>query len=53
VQAEVHDLVPEVLARADSGERLKDAVAAVAEATGVGKRDLYAAALAARGASKR
>ena len=53
VQAEAHDLVPEVLARADAGERLKDAVAAVAEATGVGKRDLYAAALEARGALKR
>ncbi len=48
-RAEVADLVPEVLARADGGERLKDAVAAVAEATGVVKRELYAAALAARG----
>ncbi len=41
-------LVPQVLARADAGERLKDAVAAVAEATGVAKRELYEAALAAR-----
>ena len=49
VQAVAQDLVPEVLARADAGERLKDAVSAVAEATGVVKRDLYAAALAARG----
>lgn len=42
------DLVPEVLARVDGGERLKSVVAEVAEATGVVKRDLYAAALAAR-----
>ncbi|ROS78713.1 16S rRNA (cytidine(1402)-2'-O)-methyltransferase [Cellulomonas sp. PhB143] len=42
------DLVAEVLSRADAGERLKDAVAAVAEAAGVPKRDLYGAALAAR-----
>ncbi len=48
VQAVAADLVPEVLARADAGERLKDAVSAVAESTGVAKRDLYAAALAAR-----
>ncbi|MCB2176849.1 MAG: 16S rRNA (cytidine(1402)-2'-O)-methyltransferase [Actinomycetales bacterium] len=45
----VADLVGEVLARADAGERLKDVVAEVAEATGVAKRDLYAAALAVRG----
>lgn len=43
------DLVPEVLARADAGERLKDVVAEVAGAGGVSKRELYAAALAARG----
>lgn len=43
------DLVAEVLARADGGERLKDAVAEVAQVAGVPKRDLYAAALAARG----
>ncbi|NTW40608.1 MAG: 16S rRNA (cytidine(1402)-2'-O)-methyltransferase [Cellulomonadaceae bacterium] len=42
------DVVAEVLARADAGERLKDAVGAVAEATGLSKRELYAAALAAR-----
>jgi len=42
-------LVPEVLARADSGERLKDAVSDVAASAGVPKRELYAAALAARG----
>jgi 16S rRNA (cytidine1402-2'-O)-methyltransferase len=43
------ELVPEVLARADAGERLKDAVTDVATAAGVTKRDLYEAALAARG----
>ena len=42
-------LVPEELARVDSGERLKDAVADVAASAGVPKRELYAAALAARG----
>jgi len=47
--ATVADVVAEVVARADTGERLKDVVADVAEATGVPKRELYAAALAARG----
>ncbi|MFC0712465.1 16S rRNA (cytidine(1402)-2'-O)-methyltransferase [Cellulomonas biazotea] len=42
------DLVAEVLSRADAGERLKDVVAEVATAAGMPKRDLYAAALAAR-----
>ncbi|MFI2753325.1 16S rRNA (cytidine(1402)-2'-O)-methyltransferase [Cellulomonas sp. P22] len=42
------DLVAEVLARADAGERLKDAVSDVAETAQVPKRELYAAALAAR-----
>ena len=46
--ATTQDLVAEVLARADAGERLKDAVAEVAEAARVPKRELYAAALAAR-----
>ncbi|MGC5166802.1 16S rRNA (cytidine(1402)-2'-O)-methyltransferase [Luteimicrobium sp. DT211] len=51
--ASVEELVDEVLERVAAGERLKEAVAAVAEASGVGgggvsKRDLYAAALAAR-----
>jgi 16S rRNA (cytidine1402-2'-O)-methyltransferase len=46
--ASTADLVAEVLARADSGERLKDAVADVATIAGIPKRDLYAAALAAR-----
>jgi hypothetical protein len=44
----VDELVPEVLARVAAGERLKTAVADVATAAGVAKRDLYAAALAAR-----
>ena len=43
------DLVPEVLARVDAGERMKDAVAELAGAGGVSRRELYAAALAARG----
>ncbi|RHA43942.1 16S rRNA (cytidine(1402)-2'-O)-methyltransferase [Cellulomonas rhizosphaerae] len=47
--ASTADLVAEVLARADAGERLKEAVADVATTAGVAKRDLYAAALAARG----
>ncbi|HUX70362.1 MAG TPA: 16S rRNA (cytidine(1402)-2'-O)-methyltransferase [Cellulomonadaceae bacterium] len=42
-------LVVEVLARVDTGERLKDAVREVADAAGASKRDLYAAALARRG----
>lgn len=46
--ATVEDVVGEVLARVGAGERLKEAVASVAEAAGVPKRDLYAAALAAR-----
>lgn len=47
--ASMDDLVGEVLERVAAGERLKDAVAAVADAGGaVHKRDLYAAALAAR-----
>lgn len=46
------DLVGEVVARADAGERLKEVVAEVAAATGVGKRDLYAAALTARGSAR-
>lgn len=46
--ADVADLVAEVLVRADTGERLKDAVAGVAERAGVPKRALYEAALARR-----
>ena len=44
----VESLVDAVRERTDDGERLKDAVAAVAEVTGVPKRDLYNATLAAR-----
>ena len=44
----VDELAGEVLARVEAGERLKSAVADVATAAGVPKRDLYAAALAAR-----
>lgn len=44
----VESLVDAVAERVADGERLKDAVAAVAAAAGVGKRDLYEAALAAR-----
>ncbi|MGH3609358.1 MAG: 16S rRNA (cytidine(1402)-2'-O)-methyltransferase [Pseudonocardiaceae bacterium] len=40
---EVADLVDEVTERVSSGERLKEAVAAVATAHGVAKRDLYQA----------
>ncbi|GAA4396108.1 16S rRNA (cytidine(1402)-2'-O)-methyltransferase [Tsukamurella soli] len=43
------DLVSEVLSRVDGGERLKDACATVAAETGASKRELYQAALAARG----
>jgi 16S rRNA (cytidine1402-2'-O)-methyltransferase len=42
------DLVPAVEERAASGVRLKDAVAEVAEMSGVRKNDLYDAVLAAR-----
>ncbi len=48
VAASVADVVDEVLERVGAGERLKEAVAAVADASGVAKRELYAAALAAR-----
>jgi 16S rRNA (cytidine1402-2'-O)-methyltransferase len=44
----VESLVDAVEERVADGERLKDAVAVVAQAAGVPKRDLYAAALAAR-----
>lgn len=39
-------MVAGVRARVDGGERLKDVVAQVAAATGVGRRELYAAAVA-------
>jgi 16S rRNA (cytidine1402-2'-O)-methyltransferase len=44
----VESLVGAVEERVADGERLKDAVAVVAQAAGVRKRELYAAALAAR-----
>jgi 16S rRNA (cytidine1402-2'-O)-methyltransferase len=44
----VASLVPAVRERVDDGERLKDAVRVVADAAGVSKRELYAAALTAR-----
>ena len=46
--SDVPSAVNEVLSRVEAGERLKDAAAAVAEATGLGKRELYEAALASR-----
>jgi 16S rRNA (cytidine1402-2'-O)-methyltransferase len=48
----VADLVGEVMARVDGGERLKDAVAEVAAAGGAPKRELYAAAIARRAESR-
>jgi 16S rRNA (cytidine1402-2'-O)-methyltransferase len=42
---EVADLTDEVSMRVASGQRLKDAVAAVANSYGVSKRDLYQAAV--------
>jgi 16S rRNA (cytidine1402-2'-O)-methyltransferase len=47
--ASTAELVAEVLSRVDAGERLKEAVAEVAQVAGVPKRELYAAALTARG----
>ncbi len=44
------DALREVLSRVESGERLKEAARAVAEATGLSARELYAAALANRSA---
>ena len=44
----VDSLVDEVHSRVAAGERLKDAAAAVAQAAGVPKRELYNAALTAR-----
>lgn len=44
----VADLVPEVLARADAGERLRDVVGELAAGAGVPKRELYEAATKAR-----
>ncbi|MEV6876728.1 16S rRNA (cytidine(1402)-2'-O)-methyltransferase [Amycolatopsis sp. NPDC051128] len=44
----VADLVDEVSSRVAAGERLKNAAAEVAEATGVSKKELYDAVLASR-----
>jgi 16S rRNA (cytidine1402-2'-O)-methyltransferase len=49
VAARVEDHVEKVLALADGGSRLKDAAATVAAQTGLGKRELYQAALARKG----
>lgn len=46
--ADADDAVARVLALATSGTRLKDAAGIVAAESGLGKRDLYEAALAAR-----
>ncbi len=46
--ASLEDLVAEVLSRVAAGERLKEAAADVAATSGVSRRDLYNAALAAR-----
>lgn len=48
VTATIQDAVPQVLERVAAGERLKDAAAAVSAATGLSKKALYDAALAAR-----
>ncbi|GAA2066721.1 16S rRNA (cytidine(1402)-2'-O)-methyltransferase [Leifsonia soli] len=47
--ADPETAVQQVLALVAAGSRLKDAAAEVAEATGLGKRDLYQAALERRG----
>ncbi|MBW8871655.1 MAG: rRNA small subunit methyltransferase 1, partial [Leifsonia sp.] len=47
--ADPESALEQVLALVASGSRLKDAAAEVAEATGLGKRDLYQAALERRG----
>lgn len=44
----IEDALPAVLARVESGERLKDACAAVASEAGVSKKALYDAAVAER-----
>lgn len=48
-EADLESLTAEVLSRVSEGERLKDAVREVAAGSGIGQRELYAAALAARG----
>ena len=46
------DALDEVQRRVESGDRLKDAAREVAAATGLSSRELYAAALAARGSTR-
>lgn len=46
--ADVSSVLPELLARVESGQRLKDAAKSLAAERGVSARDLYEAALAAR-----
>jgi len=48
-EASLDAVVGEVLGRVESGERLKDAVRELARSSGIGQRELYAAALAAKG----
>lgn len=48
VRTTVEDAVPQVLELVAEGERLKDAAAAIAQETGLSKKALYDAALAAR-----
>jgi 16S rRNA (cytidine1402-2'-O)-methyltransferase len=49
---DVDVLVPLVLDRVTKGERLKDAAADVAQAHGLGRREVYQAVLAAREAAR-
>ena len=49
VQVTLEDALPQVLGLAADGVRLKDACASVAEQTGLSKKALYDAAVAARG----
>jgi 16S rRNA (cytidine1402-2'-O)-methyltransferase len=51
VEADPEQALAQVLDRVSGGERLKDAVAAVAEESGLVKRELYAAALSVRAAA--
>lgn len=48
-EASLDAVVGEVLARVEAGERLKDAVRELARSSRIGQRELYAAALAAKG----
>lgn len=50
--ASTEDAVADVLRRVEAGERMKDAAREVAAASGLSSRDLYEAALAARGAGR-